>query len=138
MISPPLYFPVLFLPRHPAYASPVDALVALDVPYAEALECVVAGWYGRSATEAGEERQEKEEGEAIVVRVDGGRAVAALRLEGGTWIACNAYPEKASTRRIEAERALMKIARRGREGRVVCAPGLFFDGLGRTGTNFSN
>ncbi|MCL2831309.1 MAG: hypothetical protein FWD77_11355 [Betaproteobacteria bacterium] len=115
-----LYFPVIFLSRHPEHASPVDALAALDVPAAEALECALAYWHGRSAEEG--------QDEIILAWLDGGRAVAALRLGGQGWIPCNAYPESASSRRIEAERALAKIARRGKKGCVACVPAGFFDG----------
>ena len=53
-----------------------------------------------------------------MTRVDGGRAVAAMRLPEGRWVACNAYLEDGCSTRSEAERRLKKLLKRGRRGCV--------------------
>lgn len=100
-----IYLPVVI---RKTCAAAVDALQALDVPLDEAMTRVEASWHG--------------DAEVLLQRAEGGRWVAAVRVEDGVWLACNAFPEYASARRADAERGLAKVARRGRRGCVVaCA-----------------
>lgn len=83
--------------------SPVDALVALCVARDEAMDLVAASWF---CDETG----------CIVAVVDGGRTVAAIRTPLGRWAACNAFLDQGSFSRLEAERNLQRLIRRGRQG----------------------
>ena len=85
--------------------SPIDALVSLCVPYDEAMNVVASSW--RSADSA-----------CLVATIEGGRAVAALRTEDGSWAACNAFLDQAGATHGEASRQLAKLLRRGRKGRI--------------------
>ena len=96
------YFPALLCAL---YDSPIDALVAQCVPRDEALELVAAAWVGEPQT-------------CILATIDGGRSVAALRTEQGRWAACNAFPDQCCATPHDAERALKKLLKRGRQGYV--------------------
>lgn len=93
------------------YDSPIDALVALCVPRAEAMDLVVASWRDGAA-------------ESVLATVDGGRDVAALRTAQGRWAACHAFLEHDCSTRREAERLLQKLLKRGRQGCVGVLPGV--------------
>lgn len=91
------------------FDSPIDALIGLHVPQDEAMDLVAAAWHG-------------EHSGCVLASVDGGRAVAAIRLPSGRWAACNAFPEHACASLSEAQRKLKKIVKRGRRGVVgVCS-----------------
>lgn len=96
------YFPVVI---HSEHHSAVDALLALDVPRDEAMDLVVAHFGAPHC--------------AILACVDGGRAVAAVPLADGRWLAGNAYPGHAVASRAEAERRLARLCKRGRRGVVA-------------------
>lgn len=98
---PLLYFPAVVRSEH---HSAVDALVALGVPRDETMDLVAASW-GRPE-------------ESLVAWVDGGRAVAAIPVAPGCWVACNAFLEKSSPARSEAERELGKVLKRGKRGLI--------------------
>ncbi|WP_294254654.1 hypothetical protein [Propionivibrio sp.] len=85
--------------------SPVDALVALCVARDEAMDLVAASW---PCNDTG----------CILAVLDGGRTVAAIRTPEGRWAACNAFLGQASSSRLEAERNLQQLIRRGRRGYV--------------------
>jgi hypothetical protein len=85
--------------------SPVDALVALCVPRAEAMELVTASWRDH-------------EPECIVTTLAGGRVIAVVLTPEGRWAACNAFLEPLSETPQEAGRKLDKLLRRGRTGYV--------------------
>lgn len=85
--------------------SPIDALAAMHVPYDEAMDLVAAWWRNDQST-------------CIVAVVDGGRAVAAVRLLDGRWAAGNAFPGDLCTTEQEALRRLGKRLKRGRRGTV--------------------
>lgn len=85
--------------------SPIDALVALCVPRDEAMDLVAASW-GADQTSC------------VLATLDGGRTVAALRTAQGRWAACHAFHELACATRSDAERALIKLLKRGRRGYV--------------------
>ncbi len=102
------YFPAIVCAE---YDSPIDALIGMHVPQDEAMDLVAAAWHGKEA-------------ECVLASVDGGRAVAAIRMLDGRWAGCNAFPEQASTTRSEAERLLKKIVKRGRYGLVGVCPEL--------------
>lgn len=89
--------------------SPIDALVRLGVPRDEAADLVAATW---STPHAGNAN-------CILCDIDGGRPVAVLRTPEGRWAACNAFPDKASAERREAERQLAKLLKRGRRGLIA-------------------
>ena len=94
------YFPAIVCAE---YESPIDALMGLHVPQDEAQDLVAAAWA------AGGEP-------CIVTYVDGGRAVAAIRLPDGRWAACNAFLEYTFTRLSDAERRLSTLIKRGKRG----------------------
>ena len=96
------YFPAILCAL---YDSPIDALVAQCVPRDEAIELVTAAWADDPHS-------------CILTTVDGGRSVVALRTEHGRWAACNAFPDRSSATRDDAERALKKLLKRGRQGYV--------------------
>ena len=96
------YFPAIVCAE---FDSPIDALIGLHVPQDEAMDLVSATWHGGLVA-------------SVVASVDGGRAVAVIRLPGGRWAACNAFPEHACASRAEAERKLKKLVKRGRRGCV--------------------
>lgn len=83
----------------------LDALVALDLPRADAMNLLVATWGAP--------------GKAIHATVDGGRPVAAVPLVDGRWAACNTFPEQSGATLAEAQRRLATLLRRGRRGLVV-------------------
>jgi hypothetical protein len=85
--------------------SPIDALVALCVPRDEAMDLVAASWHCKESA-------------CVTASVDGGRSVAALRTSEGRWAACNAFLDKTSATRGEAESELRKLLKRGRRGCV--------------------
>ena len=85
------------------FDSPVDALLSLCVAHDEAMDLVAASW-------------REEEADCVATTVDGGRAVAVLRLPNGRWAACNAYPSHACANRHEAERRLAKLRKRHQRG----------------------
>ena len=87
------------------FDSPIDALLSLHVPHDEVMDLVAASWLGG-------------ERECIATTVDGGRAVAVLRLPNGRWAACNAYPRHAGATRREAERRFAKLRKRQQRGYV--------------------
>ena len=88
------------------FDSPIDALLSLCVPYDEVMDLVAASWLGGGR-------------DCVATTVDGGRAVAVLRLPNGRWAACNAYPEKACASPQAAERELLRLVKRGRSGLVA-------------------
>lgn len=87
------------------FDSPIDALLSLCVPHDEAMDLVAASWLGDGR-------------DCVATTVDGGRAVAVLRLPDGRWAACNAYPRHTSATRREAERRLAKLRKRHQHGFV--------------------
>ena len=87
------------------FDSPIDALLSLCVPHDEVMDLVAASWFAEGPN-------------CIAANVDGGRAVAAMRLSGGRWAACNAYPEYGCSTRSEADRRLGKLLKRHRRGCV--------------------
>ena len=87
------------------FDSPIDALLSLCVPHDEVMDLVAASWRGGGR-------------DCVATTVDGGRAVAALRLPHGRWAACNAYPRHACATRREAERRLAKLRKRHQQGFV--------------------
>ena len=96
------FFPLIVCAE---FDSPVDALLSLCVAHDEVMNLVTASWLA-------------EWQDCVVTRVDGGRAVAAMRLPEGRWVACNAYLEDGCSTRNEAERRLKKLLKRGRYGCV--------------------
>ena len=122
------YFPAVVCAE---FDSPVDALRSLCVSHEEAMDLVAASWFPISSRRAikpadgGDacERDEcdKREQYALVTTIDGGRCVAALRLNNGRWAACYAYPEQAATSRVEAERRLRRLTRGKKLGLVAVA-----------------
>ena len=99
-----LFFPAVICAE---YDSPIDALVGLHVPQAEAMDLVAASWDSR-----------RQGGGCVLAHVDGGRSVAAIRQPDGRWAACNAFIEKACLTRHEAERHMKKLLKNGRRGIV--------------------
>ena len=95
-----LYFPAVICAE---YDSPIDALIGLHVPQDEAQDLVAAAWSSGDAR-------------CIVAHVDGGRSVAALCLSDGRWAACNAFLEHSCVSRLDAERRLSKLLKRGKRG----------------------
>jgi len=87
------------------FDSPIDALLSLCVPHDEVMDLVAASWSNEGK-------------DCMATQIDGGRAVAVLRLTGGRWAACNAYPRHASATRNEAERRLAKLRKRHQCGLV--------------------
>ena len=87
------------------FDSPIDALLSLCVPHDEVMDLVAASWLGGGR-------------DCVATTVDGGRAVAVLRLPNGGWAACNAYPHHAGATRREAERRLAKLCKRQQRGCV--------------------
>jgi hypothetical protein len=85
--------------------SPIDALVALCVPRAEAMELMTASW-------------RDDRSECIVTTLAGGRTIAVVLTPEGRWAACNAFLEPLSETPQEARRKLDKLLRRGRTGYV--------------------
>ena len=85
------------------YDSPIDALIGLHVSQDEAQDLMAAAWASGEA-------------HCIVAYVDGGRPVAAIRLSNGRWAACNAFLEHRCASRLEAERRLSKLLKRGKQG----------------------
>lgn len=98
------HFPAITCSLH---NSPIDALVALGVPREEVMELVTANWHSGSDT--------------IFARIHGGRPVVAIGVAAGRWVACNAFPEKASADPREAQRQLDRLLKRGRQGYVAAA-----------------
>ncbi|SDI61878.1 hypothetical protein [Propionivibrio dicarboxylicus] len=96
------YLPAIFCAE---FESPIDALIGLHVPHDEAMDLVAAAWH-RGAVRC------------VLASVDGGRAVAAIRLPDGRWAGCNAFPEHLCGSLDEAERRLKKLVKRGRTGVV--------------------
>ena len=87
------------------FDSPIDALLSLCVPYDEVMDLVAASWLGGGR-------------DCVATTVDGGRAVAVLRLPNGRWAACNAYAHHACANRREAEHRLGKLRKRHQRGFV--------------------
>ena len=87
------------------FDSPIDALLSLCVPHDEAMDLVAASWSSDGR-------------DCVATQIDGGRAVAVLRLADGRWAACNAYPRHACATRSEAERRLAKLRKRHQCGQV--------------------
>lgn len=87
------------------FDSPIDALLSLCVPHDEVMDLVAASW-------------QDDRRDCVATQIDGGRAVAVLRLAGGRWAACNAYPRHACATRSEAERRLTKLRKRRQCGLV--------------------
>ena len=87
------------------FDSPIDALLSLCVPHDEVMNLVFASWLSNGQ-------------DCVATKVDGGRAVAVMRLPEGRWAACNAYPEYGCSTRSEAERRVGKLLKRGRRGCV--------------------
>jgi len=87
------------------FDSPIDALLSLCVPHDDVMDLVAASWFAEGRN-------------CIAANVDGGRAVAAMRLPDGRWAACNAYPEYGCSTRSEADRRLGKLLKRHRRGGV--------------------
>ena len=87
------------------FDSPIDALIGLHVPQDEAMDLVASAWHGGAAS-------------CVLASVDGGRAVAAIRLPDGRWAGCNAFPEHLCGSFAEAERRLRKLVKRGRKGLI--------------------
>ena len=87
------------------FDSPIDALLSLCVPHDEVMDMVAASWRAGGR-------------DCVAPPVDGGRAVAVLRLPNGRWAACNAYPSHASATRSEADRRLAKLRKRHQHGFV--------------------
>lgn len=85
------------------FDSPIDALLSLHVPHDEVMDLVAASWLGDGRN-------------CVATTVDGGRAVAVLRLPGGRWAACNAYPRHGCASHGEAERRLAKLRKRHQRG----------------------
>ena len=89
--------------------SPIDALVALCVPRDEAMELVVASWGSEPSS-------------CVLATLDGGRTVAALRTAPGRWAACHTFHEPVWATHSDAERALQRLLRHGRQGYVGVLP----------------
>jgi hypothetical protein len=92
--------------------SPIDALVALCVPRAEAMMLFTASW--RSG-----------ETECIMATLHGGRPIAVIHTPEGRWAACNAFLDEFFATPQEAGRRLDRLLKRGRHGYVGyarCAP----------------
>ena len=87
------------------FDSPIDALLSLCVPHDEVMDLVAASWLDDGR-------------DCVATQIDGGRAVAVLRLASGRWAACNAYPRHACATRSEAERRLAKLRKRHQHGLV--------------------
>ena len=104
------YFPAI---ECAVFDSPLDALLSLCVPHAEAMELVTASWSGALPTDAPL---------CLLAEVDGGRRVAVLTTEDGRWAACNAFPELACASRSDAARRLKKLLKGGRKGYVAVLP----------------
>lgn len=100
--SPECYFPAIFCAE---FDSPIDALISLCVSHDDAMDLVAASWRAGGSS-------------CVVTTIDGGRAVAALRLPAGRWAACNAFLDYACATNSEAERMLKKLLRRRRRGYV--------------------
>ena len=98
---------ILFLPLIVCaeFDSPIDALLSLCVPHDEVMDLVAASWLDDGR-------------DCVATQIDGGRAVAVLRLASGRWAACNAYPRHACATRNEAERRLAKLRKRHQQGLV--------------------
>ena len=99
---PKRYFPAVICA---VFESPIDALIGLHVPQDEAMDLVAAAWMGEDAA-------------CVLATVDGGRSVAAIRLEDGRWAACNAFLEASCASPGEAARRLQKLLKRGRRGMI--------------------
>ena len=97
------YFPAIICGE---YDSPIDALLGMHVAHDEAMDLVVAAWYGGAAR-------------SVLAFVDGGRAVAAVLLTNRRWAGCNVFPEMSCASCQEAERRLSRLAKRGKRGVVV-------------------
>lgn len=105
--------PVYFLPVtvRSTHVALFDALLALDVPYDEAMLLMFAHWH-RPATHPGS---------AILASIQGGRAVAAVPESDHSgrpprWLAGNAYPQQADTDARIAARQLQRLLRRKQRG----------------------
>ena len=103
-VSPPRYLPAIICA---VFDSPIDALVGVHVAHDEAMELVAAAWHRGHAT-------------CVLAEVDGGRAVAAIRLADGRWAACNVFPEALCASLADAERQLKKRLKRRRQGCIGC------------------
>ncbi|MDR2613962.1 MAG: hypothetical protein LBC91_01360 [Candidatus Accumulibacter sp.] len=102
-----IYFPAVICAE---YDSPIDALVSLRVPRDEAMDLLAAAWADGTAG-------------CVLARLDGGRHVAAIRLPGGRWGACNAFVEQSCATPHEAGRRLEKLVKRGRRGAIGAVQG---------------
>ncbi|WP_300454717.1 hypothetical protein [Accumulibacter sp.] len=100
------YFPAIVCGEHD---SPIDALVALCVPRAEALDLVAASWWTGEAS-------------CLTATLDGGRTVAVLRTLEGRWAACHAFFGDLSTTPEGAAQRLKKRLKPWRRGYVACLP----------------
>ena len=85
--------------------SPIDALLALCVPRDEAMALVAASWRECAAG-------------CIVTTLDGGRPVAVLPTSDGRWAACNAFLDDVCATPGEAQRRLLRLLKRGRQGYI--------------------
>ena len=106
------YFPAI---ECAVFDSPVDALLSLCVPQAEAMELVAASWGGALASVL-------DVPPCLLAGIDGGRKVAVLPTDDGRWAACNAFPELACASRSDAARRLKKLLKGGRKGYVAVLP----------------
>ena len=89
--------------------SPIDALVALCTPRAEATQLVTASWGQR-------------EPHCVIAILHGGRPIAALLTPEGRWAACNVFLDEMFATPQEAARRLDRLLRRGRRGYVGYLP----------------
>lgn len=85
--------------------SPIDALVALCLPRAEAMSLVAASRQGSGAA-------------CLVATLHGGRSIAVLPTPEGRWAACNAFMDELFASPQAAARRLDELLRRGRRGYV--------------------
>ena len=100
VFSHPRFLPAIICAE---FDSPIDALLSLHVPQEEVMDAMVAAWHGGATG-------------CVLAVVDGGRAVAAIRLESGRWAGCNAFPAHVCASLPMAERQLRKLVKRGRRG----------------------
>lgn len=106
----PLYCPASVISQH---ASALDALLALKVPHAEAMNLLVASWRPAAVPAEADCR-------LIVAQVDGGREVAAVEsVAERAWLACNLYRRFAAP---SAAAALAALAGKVRRRRLIALP----------------
>ena len=89
--------------------SPIDALVALCLPRAEAMTLVATSWADQQA-------------DCLVASLHGGRTIAVLRTPEGRWAACNAFMDPLFATPEAARRKLDQLLRRGRVGYIGYLP----------------